>query len=91
MDADLPGSGLDRSALWDVLRRTVEAAGMDVGADVRDLPARVAELRRQAEAQPLRRDPWAEGSKPMSLPRPGPGEVPRPAEDPGWPQPPTVT
>ena len=57
MDTDLPGSGLDRSELLDVLRRTMEAAGMDVGADVRDLPARVAELRRQAEAQPLRRDP----------------------------------
>ena len=91
MDTGLPGSGLDRSALLDVLRRTMEAAGMDVGADVRELPARVAELRRQAEAQPLRRDPWAEGSEPMSLPRPGPGEVPCPAESPGWPEPPTVT
>ena len=93
MDTGLPGSGLDRSALLDVLRRTMEAAGMDVGAEVRDLPARVADLRRQAEALPLRRDPWAEGSEPepRSLPRPGPGEIPRPAEDPGWPQPPTVT
>ena len=91
MDADLPGSGLDHSALLDVLRRTMEAAGMDVGADVRDLPARVADLRGQAEALPLRRDPWAEGPEPMSLPRPGPGEIPRPAEDPGWPQPPTVS
>ena len=62
MDADLPASELDRSALLDVLRRTMEAAGMDVGANVRDLPARVADLRRQAEAQPLRRDPWAEVS-----------------------------
>jgi hypothetical protein len=90
-DADRPGLGLDRSALLDVLRRTMEAAGMDVGADVRDLPARVADLRGQAEALPLRRDPWAEGPEPMSLPRPGPGEIPRPAEDPGWPQPPTVS
>jgi len=55
MDADLLGSGLDRRALLDVLRRTLEAAGMDVEADVRDLPARVADLRRQAEALPLRR------------------------------------
>ena len=91
MDTDLPGSGLDRSELLDVLRRTMEAAGMDVGADVRELPARVADLRRQAEARPLRRDPWAEGPEPMSLPRPGPGEVPRPAESPGWTEPPTVT
>ena len=91
MATDLPASALDRSELLDVLRRTMEAAGMDVGADVRELPARVAYLRRQAEAQPLRRDPWAEGPEPMSLPRPGPGEVPRPAESPGWPQPPTVT
>ena len=90
-DADRPGLGLDRGELLDVLRRTMEAAGMDVGADVRDLPARVADLRGQAEALPLRRDPWAEGSEPMSLPRPGPGEIPRPAEDPGWPRPPTVT
>jgi hypothetical protein len=90
-DADRPGLGLDRGELLDVLRRTMEAAGMDVGADVRDLPARVADLRGQAEALPLRRDPWAQGPEPMSLPRPGPGEIPRPAEDPGWPQPPTVT
>ena len=89
MDTDLPASELDRSALLEVLLRTMEAACMDVGADVRDLPARVADLRGQAEAQPLRRDPWAEGPEPMSLPRPGPGEIPRPAEDPGWPQPPT--
>jgi hypothetical protein len=54
-DADRPGLGLDRGELLDVLRRTMEAAGMDVGADVRDLPARVADLRRQAEALPLRR------------------------------------
>jgi hypothetical protein len=91
MDTDLPASELDRSELLDVLRRTMEAAGMDAGADVHDLPARVAYLRRQAEAQPLRRDPWAEVPEPMSLPRPGPGEIPRPAENPGWPQPPTVT
>jgi hypothetical protein len=91
MDTDLLASELDRSALLDVLRRTMEAAGMDVGADVRELPARVADLRRQEEAQPPRRNPWAEVPEPMSLPRPGPGEIPRPAEDPGWPQPPTVT
>ena len=91
MDTDLPTSQLDRSELLDVLRRTMEAAGMDVGAEVRDLPARVAYLRRQAEAQPLRRDPWAEVPDPISLPRPGPGEIPHPAENPGWPQPPTVT
>ena len=91
MDTDLPTSQLDRSELLDVLRRTMEAAGMDVGADVRDLPARVADLRRQAEAQPLRRDPWAEVPEPMSHQRPGPGEIPRPAENPGWPQPPMVT
>ena len=91
MDTDLSGSGLDHSELLDVLRRTMEAAGMDVAADVRDLPARVADLRRQAEAQPLRRDPWAEVPDPISLPRPGPGEIPHPAENPGWPQPPTVT
>jgi hypothetical protein len=91
MDTDLPASELDRSNLLDVLRRTMGAAGMDVGADVGDMPARVADLRRQAEAQPLRRDPWAEVPEPMSLPRPGPGEIPRPAEDPGWLQPPTVT
>ena len=89
MDADLPASELDRGALLDVLRRTMEAACMDVGADVRDLPARVAYLRRQAEEQPLRRDPWAEVPDPMSLPRPGPGEIP--AETPGWRQPPTFT
>ena len=60
MDTDLPASELDRSTLLDLLRRTMEAAGMDVGVDVRDLPARVAYLRRQAEAQPLKRDPWVE-------------------------------
>jgi len=72
MDTDLPASELDRSTLLDLLRRTMEAAGMDVGVDVRDLPARVAYLRRQAEAQPLKRDPWVEVPEPMSLPRPGP-------------------
>jgi hypothetical protein len=64
MDTDLPALGLDRSELLDVLRRTMEAAGMDVGADVHELPARVADPRRQAEAQPLRRDPWAEVPSP---------------------------
>jgi hypothetical protein len=48
LDTDLPASELDRSELLDVLRRTMEAAGMDVGADVRELPARVADLRRHA-------------------------------------------
>ena len=91
MDADLPASELDRSALLDVLRRTMEAAGMDVGVDIHDLPARVAHLRQQAEAQPLKRDPWVDEPEPMSLPRPGPGEIPRPAETPGWSQPRTVT
>ena len=78
MDTDLPGSGLDRSELLDVLRRTMEAAGMDVGADVRELPARVADLRGQAEAQPLRRDPWAEGPEPMAFRGLAPGRSPAP-------------
>ena len=91
MDTDLPTSQLDRSELLDVLRRTMEAAGMDVGVDIHDLPARVAHLRRQAEVQPLKRDPWVDEPEPMSLPRPGPEEIPRPAETPGWSQPPTVT
>jgi hypothetical protein len=88
-DMDLPASGLDPSELLDVLHRTMEAAGMAVDADVRDLPARVAYLRGQAEAQPARRDPWADVPEPPSFPRPG--EIPRPGKTPGWPQPPTVT
>jgi len=40
IDPDTPGSGLDRNELLDELRRTMEAAGMDVRADVRELPAR---------------------------------------------------
>lgn len=91
MDMDLPASGLDRRELLDVLHRAMEAAGMDSGADVRDLPARVAYLRGLAEAQPLRRDPWADVPEPLRSPRPGPGEIPRPGETPGWPQPPTFT
>jgi hypothetical protein len=85
VDRDLPASGLDRSELLDVLHRAMEAAGMDVGADVRELPARVAYLRGQAEAQPLRRDPLADVPEPLNFPRPGPRETP------GWPQPPTFS
>jgi hypothetical protein len=83
MDTDLPASELDRSELLDVLRRTMEAAGMDVGADVRDLPARVAYLRRQAEAQPLRRDPWAEGPEPNESSAAWPRGDPPPRGEPG--------
>jgi hypothetical protein len=85
MNRDLPGAGLDHGELVDVLRRTMAAAGMEVGADVRDLPARVAYLRGQAEVRPPGREPWADVPEPLGSPRPGPGQTP------GWPAPPPVT
>ena len=80
--------GMDHGELLDVLHRTMEAAGMDPGADVRDLPARVGYLRGLAEAQPPRREPWTQ--VPERPPYAEPSH-PGPPTTPGWPQPPSYT